>query len=203
MTSPWPRQLAQMPELDAAAEADLATRARAGDQAARDELIRSCLRHVVQRAQMLGFRGHAFDDAVQAGCVGLIAAADRFDPDRGVRLRTYAWWWIGEAMRVAVPVVEDELPDVEAPEAQADALVDLGVAEVPEVLRVRFRVGEEPGPPRPRHEVATLLGMSEAQVRRVETRAMHTLRERLARVTHRAPAVEPIPHSSIGRAFDC
>ncbi|MEM6996767.1 MAG: sigma-70 family RNA polymerase sigma factor, partial [Myxococcota bacterium] len=38
--------------------------------------------------------GCALHDLVQEGNVGLLAAIDRFDPDRGVRLATYAAWWV-------------------------------------------------------------------------------------------------------------
>lgn len=189
MAMSWVRQVWDEPELDREREGDLARRARSGDGEARGALIRSGLRHVVQRARMLGYRGDAFDDAVQSGCLGLIRAVDRFDPDRGVRLRTYAWWWIGEAMRAAVPTGEVELPaDLPAPEAEPHEPVDERLDSVPEVLRLRFRLGQEPGPPRPRHEVARLLGLTESQVREQEARAMRQMRARLAKVVHRAPA---------------
>ena len=189
MATSWARQVWDEPELDRGTERDLARRSRSGDAEARAALIRSCLRHVVQRARMLGYRGEAFDDAVQSGCLGLIRAVDRFDPDRGSRLRTYAWWWIGEAMRAAVPVREAELPsDVAAPERDATGPTDERLDDVPQVLRLRYRLGEEPAPPRPRHEVARLLGLTESQVREEESRAMRQMRGRLAKVVHRAPA---------------
>lgn len=189
MATSWVRQVWDEPELDREQERDLARRSRAGDLEARAALIRSGLRHVVQRAGMLGYRGEAFDDAVQSGCLGLIRAVDRFDPDRGSRLRTYAWWWIGEAMRAAVPIREAELPDdLVAPAARDGVPSDERLDEVPRVLQLRYRLGEEPGPPRPRHEVARLLGRTEAQVRDEESRAMRQMRQRLAKVVHRAPA---------------
>ncbi|MEG9225352.1 sigma-70 family RNA polymerase sigma factor [Aeromicrobium sp. Sec7.5] len=189
MATSWVRQVWDEPELDRGTERTLARRARTGDAEARAALIRSGLRHVVQRARMLGFRGEAFDDAVQSGCLGLIRAVDRFDPDRGVRLRTYAWWWIGEAMRAAVTVRAEELP-AELAEAAGRGVEpgDERLDDVPLVLRLRYRLGEEPAPPRPRHEVARLLRLTVAQVRDEEDRAMRQMRRRLARVVHRAPA---------------
>ncbi|WP_229053370.1 sigma-70 family RNA polymerase sigma factor [Aeromicrobium sp. Leaf350] len=189
MTTPWVRSVLAEPEIDADTERDLARRARAGDAEARAALIRSGLRHVVQRARMLGFRGDAFDDAVQSGCLGLIRAVDRFDPEGGARLRTYAWWWIGDAMRSAVPVVTDPLPDDLAAASSSDVKsADLPLAEVPEVLRLRFGLDEPAGRSRPRHEVARLLGLTESQVRDREAQAMRQLRQGLAKVVHRAPA---------------
>src|SRR5688572_4857952 len=74
--------------------------ARAGDRHARDELVRESLRLVALRAHHLGLRGEDLDEAMQSGTLGLIAAVDRFDPDRGCRLATYAWPWITAAIRV-------------------------------------------------------------------------------------------------------
>ena len=82
-------------------EQGLARRARAGDVDARHELIESGLRSVALRARLLGLHGEDLRDAVQAGTIGLIRAVDRFDPDRGARLATYAWRWIGAEMRPA------------------------------------------------------------------------------------------------------
>ena len=47
-------------------------------------------------------RGVPFADLVQEGSIGLIRAVDRFDPDRGARLSTYATWWIRHAVVCAV-----------------------------------------------------------------------------------------------------
>ncbi|WP_414990884.1 sigma factor [Aeromicrobium sp.] len=206
MTTTWVRQVRGEVELSGERERHLARLAREGDREARAELIRSGLPYVAQRARLLGFRGDAFDDAVQQGCLGLIEAVDRFDPDRGARLKTFAWWRIGAAMRAAVPVVADELPgdlaDVAAAESDAGGVAEL-VEEVPEVLRRRYRIGEEDGLPRSREEVGRLMNLSPSQVRRLEDQALRELRNRLATVTHRASETKPIPHSSIGRAFDC
>ena len=99
---PYVRRLLASDPLDADREHALATRAAAGDRAARDELIVGSLRMVALRARMFGFGDSEIADAVQAGTVGLIRAVDRFDPQRGVRLATFSWWWIGAAMRTAV-----------------------------------------------------------------------------------------------------
>ncbi|WP_083788888.1 sigma factor [Aeromicrobium marinum] len=184
-TTHYVHRILELPVLDREREVELSRAARAGDAAAREQLIVSGLRLVAMRARLLGFTGDALGDAIQCGTVGLIAAVDRFDPDRGVRLGTYAWWWIGDAMRAAVPVVEPELPrDLAGTTTPASALDGI---DVPEVLRLRYRIGELPGPPRARHEVSQLLGISVHQVRVLETRAMHRLRRGLARVVHRAP----------------
>ena len=61
-----------------------------GDQAARDELIEQYLPLVRSLARRYDRRGEQLEDLVQVGSIGLIKAIDRFDPDRGFELTTYA-----------------------------------------------------------------------------------------------------------------
>jgi RNA polymerase sigma-32 factor len=95
---PFRRYLAEIrkyPPLDRDEERDLARRYRdTGDKEALLRLITSNLMVVVRIA--LSFRRAAKNllDLVQEGNVGLMQAIDRFDPELGVRLPTYAAWWI-------------------------------------------------------------------------------------------------------------
>ena len=59
-------------------------------QCSREELISSNLGLVHACAHKLMGRGIEYDDLFQAGCIGIIKAADAFDPERGVRFSTYA-----------------------------------------------------------------------------------------------------------------
>ena len=61
-----------------------------GDKAARDQLIEDLMPLVRSLALRYVGRGEMLDDLVQVGSIGLINAIDRFDPDRGVELTTYA-----------------------------------------------------------------------------------------------------------------
>ena len=185
--------LSELP-LEADRESALAHAARSGDRGARDDLVRESLRLVALRAHHLGLRGEALDEAVQSGTLGLIAAVDRFDPDRGCRLATYAWPWITAAIR-AIPRAGvpnstwdavDAEPDADPPEDLRPALAHLPL-HLAAVIRLRYRLGEPPGPPRTRKDVAMRLGLTVAQVRADEARAMAHLRARLAKVGHRAP----------------
>ncbi|HXP76165.1 MAG TPA: RNA polymerase factor sigma-32 [Stellaceae bacterium] len=81
-------------------EFDLAQRWRsAGDTAALHELVRAYTRLVVSIAARFRHYGLPVGDLVQEGNVGLMQAAARFEPDRGVRFSTYAAWWIRSAMQ--------------------------------------------------------------------------------------------------------
>lgn len=75
-----------------------AARARGGDEDARRRLILANLRLVVFVARQYRDRGLAFLDLIEEGNLGLIAAADRFDPSRGLRFSTYATLWIRQGI---------------------------------------------------------------------------------------------------------
>ena len=65
---------------------------------AREHLIISNTRLVVSVAKGYQGRGLSLADLIQEGNLGLMKAVDRFDPDRGVRLSTYATWWIRQTI---------------------------------------------------------------------------------------------------------
>ena len=88
--------------LDAETEAELGRRSRAGDQAARARLVSASLRFVVSVARVYQGRGVPMVDLVNEGNLGLVHAADRFDPERGVRFVSYAHHWVRRAMMQAI-----------------------------------------------------------------------------------------------------
>lgn len=67
---------------------------RTGDRRTADRLVRANLRLVVKIAGEYATNAESMQDLIQAGCLGLVVAVGRFDPDRGVRLCSYAAWWI-------------------------------------------------------------------------------------------------------------
>jgi RNA polymerase sigma factor (sigma-70 family) len=72
------------------------------DQGAREQLVRSNLRLVVNIAKKYGDRGMSLGDLIEEGNIGLIRAVDYFDPNRGVRFSTYAAWWIKQSIKRAL-----------------------------------------------------------------------------------------------------
>jgi RNA polymerase sigma factor (sigma-70 family) len=83
-------------------ELALARRSARGDREARRRLVEANLGLVAAVAGDYRGRGVPFADLLQEGSVGLILAVDRFDPGRGVRLSTYARWWIRSAVVRAI-----------------------------------------------------------------------------------------------------
>jgi len=65
-------------------------------------LVQSNLRLVYSVAGRFTNRGLAFQDLVQEGSLGMLRAAELFDPERGIKISTYATWWITQSIRRAI-----------------------------------------------------------------------------------------------------
>ncbi len=92
-------QMRAIPLLSAGQEIALAKRIEAGDDRARDLMVRSNLRLVVAIAKPYQGQGLGLLDLIQEGVVGLIRAVERFDWRRGLKFSTYATWWIRQAVQ--------------------------------------------------------------------------------------------------------
>ena len=114
------RQLFATPLLSRQEELTLGRAALNGDRAARNALVEANTRWVLRITQSFARYSRGildFDDLFQAGCLGLIRAAEKFDPSRGYKFSTYATWWIKQSIQrsiadrsrtIRVPVHVDE-----------------------------------------------------------------------------------------------
>ncbi len=88
-------EIQRFPILEAQEETRLARQWRdKGDSKAAECLIKSHLRLVAKIASHYRGYGLPLSDLIAEGHIGIIQAVRRFDPERGVRLSTYAMWWI-------------------------------------------------------------------------------------------------------------
>ena len=93
-------EIKKFPMLSAEKEYTLATRLNVhGDTEAAHQLVTSHLRLVAKLA--MGYKGYGLPitDIISEGNVGLMQAVQKFDPEKGFRLATYARWWVKAAMQ--------------------------------------------------------------------------------------------------------
>ncbi len=83
-------------------EHELAERIMAGDEAAREHMIRANLRLVVKIAKDYTNYGLALADLISEGNIGLMKAVEKYDPEKGGKLSTYAAWWIKQSIKRAL-----------------------------------------------------------------------------------------------------
>jgi len=95
-------QINRIPLLTREQEDTLARAARDGSEKAKDELIKSNLRFVVSIAKKYQTSGISLLDLINEGNLGLIKAAEKFDPDRGYHFISYAVWWIRQSIMLAI-----------------------------------------------------------------------------------------------------
>jgi RNA polymerase primary sigma factor len=96
-------QINTAPLLTADREKELARRIiRENDPAAREEMVRSNLRLVVNIAKNYTNRGLALQDLIEEGNIGLLKAVEGFNPELNIRFSTYASWWIKQAIKRAL-----------------------------------------------------------------------------------------------------
>ncbi len=96
------QEISRIPLLKAEEEKALARRAFKGDVEAQERLARHNVRFVVSVAKKFQNRGVPLMDLIGEGNLGLMTAARKFDPDRGVKFISYAVWWIRQAIQAAL-----------------------------------------------------------------------------------------------------
>ena len=88
--------------LSAEEESQLYSEIKKGNKKAIDKLITSNLRFVISVAKKYQGNGLSLVDLIQEGNLGLIKAAEVFDPDRGIKFISYAVWWIRQSIMKAL-----------------------------------------------------------------------------------------------------
>ena len=150
------REIGQYPILTREQEHELAVRSKTGDMEAFNRLVRCNLRYVVSVANRYKGFGLSLEDLINEGNIGLIHAIRRFDPSRGVKLITYAVWWIRQAIMHAIA---DHTGTVRLPIKQAGLIHKIGQS----YQRLRQEMGREPAA----EELAESLNMKMEDVENV------------------------------------
>jgi RNA polymerase primary sigma factor len=95
-------RMTQIPLLCVEEERELTIAAQAGSSEAKERLVESNIRLVINIARSYHSRSIPLEDLIQEGIIGLITAIHRFDPNKGFRFSTYATHWIRQAIGRAV-----------------------------------------------------------------------------------------------------
>ena len=96
------REISKTPLLTPEEEVKLARKIKRGDMEARAHMIKANLRLVVKIAQDYAAYGLPISDLISEGNIGLMKAVERFDPQKGGKLSTYAAWWIKQSIKRAL-----------------------------------------------------------------------------------------------------
>jgi RNA polymerase primary sigma factor len=121
------REVGQVRLLTPQEEMALAKRIQKGDDSAREHMIKANLRLVVKIAKEYEGLGLPLLDLINEGNIGLMKGVDRFDPNRGAKLSTYASWWIKQGIRRALM---NQSKTIRVPVHVVDKLAHIRRAEV-------------------------------------------------------------------------
>ena len=158
------QEINRYPLLSSDEERDLADRwANKGDLDAAHRLCTSNLRFVVKIAYEYRRYGIRLADLIQEGNIGLIMAVKKFDPERGVRLISYAVWWIRAQIQNYI-LQSWRLVKIGTTQAQRRLFYKL---EKTKRMLARLNGGREPVS---RTQVATALKVKESLVEEMEQR---------------------------------
>ena len=111
------KDIRDLPLLTAQEEKELALKVKKNDKKARQRMIKSNLRLVINIAKKYSYLGVPMLDLIEEGNLGLMKAVSKYDPNKGYRFSTYAAWWIkqfitravanqGKTVRIPVYVME-------------------------------------------------------------------------------------------------
>lgn len=148
------KEINSIPLLTREEEIELSQKAKNGDKAARDKMIKANLRFVVRVAKKYQNHGLDLTDLISEGNIGLINAIEKFEPSRGYHFISYAVWWINQSILKAV---SEKSRAIRLPLNRANELVRIEYAS--NLINGTLSESEEV------EQIAGMLNMPESKVR--------------------------------------
>jgi RNA polymerase primary sigma factor len=149
--------IAKFPQPTEQEEKVLARRIGKGDRPALQALVEGHLKFVVSYAKKYSGMGLSLLDLINEGNLGLIEAAKRFDPERGVKFITYAVWWIRQSM---IHALTQNSHVTNVPQKLSDEITSMKK----KTERLKSTLGRDPS----REEIAKSMGLSVQEVEDLE-----------------------------------
>jgi len=151
-------EIGKFPLLTREEEVELAEKIKAGDRKARERMISSNLRLVVKIAYDYRDYGLPVMDLISEGNIGLIKAVERFDPEKGGKLSTYASWWIKQSIKGAL-----------ANQSKTIRLPVHLVDRISQIRKISRHLAEELGREPTNEELGDILEISASKVAHLKT----------------------------------
>lgn len=148
------KEINKIPLLSYEEETELAKKAAAGDQVAKNKIVNANLRFVVNVAKKYQKKGLELEDLISEGNIGLLSAIEKFDVLKGYHFISYAVWWIRQSILKAIC---EKSRAIRLPQNRANELVQIEHAK----KTIRDNVSEE----QELSEIAAMLNMDVAHVR--------------------------------------
>lgn len=155
------REVGQTNLLTPQEEIELAAKIKAGDEAARERMIKSNLRLVVKIARDYEDFGLPLLDLINEGNMGLMKAVERFDPAKGAKFSTYSSWWIKQSIKRALA---NQSKTIRLPVHMVDKIAKMRRA----ITKLTEELGHEPTD----EELSEEMGIKLRRVRQMRISAM-------------------------------
>lgn len=150
------REIGRVPLLNAKQEIELARAIQKGEIKAKRTLVRHNLRLVVSIAKKYINRGLPFLDLIQEGNLGLIRAAEKFDPERGYKFSTYATWWIRQGITRSL---SDKSRTIRVPVHMVET--------INKFKKIARKLGQELNRRPTEHELASVMEVSTQKIKEI------------------------------------